>query len=301
MKNIDPNFLTHLEGGATTICRLWLIKRSDGQELGFTDHDQLINFEGVNFEASSGMDAQAIQSTGGLAVNNSAAIGALNSAGITEEDIAVGKYDDAEVFHWLVNWNDTTQNNLLFRGYLADIKRDGSAFEVELRGLTEKINQPVGRNYARTCAHVLGNGKCGIDLNGPLFSGTATVTAITSEAQFEVSGLAGFENEWFSSGTIKWLSGANADALSVLNQDKVLDGIHSLSIWEKTTKPISIGDTLTVYAGCDRSAKTCVKKFANMMNFGGFPYLPGEDWAVAYPVKTNSLDGESLYGGFDDE
>ena len=301
MKEIDANIAAHLTTGATTLCRIWLVKRADGVELGFTDHDRSLEINGVTYIASSGMDAQAVQTTGGLAVNNSAAIGALSETGISEADITSGKYDNAEVFHWLVNWQDTNQTLMQFSGFLGDIKRSDGVFEVELRGLTEKLNQPNGRNYARHCGHILGEGKCGVNLENPAFKGIATVTSVDAFDHISVSGLDGYNQGWFSSGSLVWNSGNNSGARSVIKLDHVENSIRSLSLWENTLSEISVGDTVSVFAGCSKSGAHCRNKFNNLLNFGGFPYLPGEDWSVAYPVKNKKLDGQSLYGEIFDE
>lgn len=40
---------------------------------------------------------------------------------------------------------------------------------------------------------------------------------------------------------------------------------------------ITIGDTFDVYYGCDKRLTICKTKFANHINFQGFPYIPGVD------------------------
>jgi uncharacterized phage protein (TIGR02218 family) len=47
-------------------------------------------------------------------------------------------------------------------------------------------------------------------------------------------------------------------------------------------------------AGCDKRAETCRLKFANFLNFRGFPHLPGEDWLTAVPKAEGANDGGSL-------
>jgi hypothetical protein len=46
------------------------------------------------------------------------------------------------------------------------------------------------------------------------------------------------------------------------------------------------GDAFTVTAGCDKHFATCQAKFANAVNFRGFPHMPGNDFvtAVARPA-----------------
>ena len=51
------------------------------------------------------------------------------------------------------------------------------------------------------------------------------------------------------------------------------------------------GDTFSVVAGCDKKFATCKAKFANALNFRGFPHLPGNDAAYGYVVDGGQFDG----------
>ena len=55
-----------------------------------------------------------------------------------------------------------------------------------------------------------------------------------------------------------------------------------------TPVQVSVGDNLSVLAGCDRTWQTCYSKFNNIVNFGGFPYLPLEN---PYIAEVCSDDG----------
>jgi uncharacterized phage protein (TIGR02218 family) len=44
-------------------------------------------------------------------------------------------------------------------------------------------------------------------------------------------------------------------------------------------------------AGCDKRAETCRLKFANFLNFRGFPHVPGEDWLASYPTSDRAAGG----------
>lgn len=57
---------------------------------------------------------------------------------------------------------------------------------------------------------------------------------------------------------------------------------------------IAPGNALTVYAGCDKQFATCRQKFANGVNFQGFPHIPGNDFLMRYPNSTDRLDGGVL-------
>jgi len=44
---------------------------------------------------------------------------------------------------------------------------------------------------------------------------------------------------------------------------------------------VQVGDSFTLYPGCDGQLSTCDLKFANKQNFGGFPNVPGPPAAIS--------------------
>lgn len=293
MREVDPELQAHLSTGATTMARAWIVERADGTVMGFTDHDRPLTIDGVICEPGTGMDATAVESTTGLAVDNSQAAGALSSAGITELDIERGLFDSATITVWQVNWAEPTQRILSFRGTLGEIRRSGGAFEAELRGLAEALNRPVGRVYMRRCDCIAGDARCGFNPDAEGFYADAEVDFFIGRKSIEVLGLADYEPEWFLNGPVKWLSGANKDADGLIRVDRLDGSARIFELWEETKLPIQRGDTIRLYAGCDRTAEMCAAKFDNFLNFRGFPHIPGEDWSVAYPVRGTRMDGES--------
>jgi uncharacterized phage protein (TIGR02218 family) len=47
----------------------------------------------------------------------------------------------------------------------------------------------------------------------------------------------------------------------------------------------AVGNTVLVYAGCDRRFATCKSRFDNRVNFRGFPNIPGMDKAMTIPAN----------------
>jgi uncharacterized phage protein (TIGR02218 family) len=296
MRAIDGDLQARLDSGATTLCRCWLVRRRDGAVFGFTDHDRDVTFDGVSFRASSGMDASALQSATGLSVDNAQAVGALSDAGVTEEDVRAGRYDRAEIWHWLVDWERPELRVLLFRGSFGEIRRSDGAFEVELRGLAEALNASVGRSILRTCDRSLGDPKCGFEVSRPGFSGESAVAEGSGGATIVADDLAGFADGWFSQGTVSWLSGENAGQTGTVKADRRRsDGVRHIALWQAPGRPMASGDRFRIIAGCDKRAETCRAKFDNLVNFRGFPLIPGDDWVTAYPKEGTSHDGSSLF------
>ena len=287
--------LDHLATGATTVCRAWAVTRRDGLVLGFTDHDRDLSFAGISFKADSGLTAKALQQSTGLSVDNSEAMGALSSSAITEADIQAGRYDGAEVQSWLVNWKSVSQRMLMFRGSLGEITRSGGAFHAELRGLAERLNQVQGRVYHRHCAAVLGDGACRVNLNLPGFAAEVQAVTVRDGVAFTFAAMSGFADRWFERGRLRVLDGSAVGLEGVIKSDRLAaDGTRRVELWQRIAGGPAAGDLIRLEAGCDKRAATCLEKFSNLMNFRGFPHIPGEDWMTSYPTSTSVNDGGSL-------
>jgi len=285
----------HLETGATTVARAWALERGDGLVMGFTDHDRDLGFDGIQFRARSGMTARALAQTTGLSVDNTEAVGALSDTGLTEADIASGRWDGAGLRIWLVNWDEPAQRRLLFRGSLGEIARSGGAFRAELRGLAEALGQRQGRVFQSACSAVLGDAACGVDVSAPGYSSEATAASIEDGGRvLRVAGLGGFDDRWFEAGRIVWVTGAAAGLAGVVRSDRLEPGGRRLELWQRPGAVPASGDAVRLLAGCDKRLETCKLKFGNILNFRGFPGIPGEDWLMAHPRQGGPNDGGSL-------
>jgi len=282
----------HLETGATTLCRCWQLTRRDGLLMGFTDHDRDVSFDGIVFKASTGLDAAAIQSSTGLSVDNSQAVGALSDFGLEEADIRAGRYDGAEVLAFLVNWREPAQHSLQFRASIGEIKRSGGVFEAELRGLAEALNQVQGRVYHRNCSAVLGDQDCGFDMG--LAGYRIDVSAPAGSGAFEFEDLLTFDEGWFEKGTLRVQSGAAQGLSGVIRSDRFRGNARVVELWADLAIPVGSGDQVRLEAGCDKRVETCRLKFHNFLNYRGFPQIPGQDWAMSYPTRAGVNDGGSL-------
>lgn len=279
--------------GLTTLCRAWAIRRADGAVFGFTDHDRDLNFDGVNFRADTGLSALALQQSTGLAVDNTEALGALCDASLTEEDILAGRFDRAEVTAWLVDWRDPALREIVFRGTIGEMTRIDGAFSVEIRGLSEALNRPFGRVYQKPCGAVLGDGACGVDLATPGYTLPGEIAALGEGREIVVDIGGGFLSGWFQHGVLDVTSGAAAGLRGVVKRDVARpDDTHAIDLWEPLRATLAVGDAVRLIAGCDKRFETCRMKFANVLNFQGFPDIPEDDWMmIAAPAARNRSGG----------
>ena len=294
MKSLLPDLQAHLSEGTTTLAWCWRITRADSVTLGFTDHDLTLSFDGTAFEPESGFAASEIRSGSDLSVDAQDAEGVLTSDRITETDILDGRWDNAAVELWRVNWADTGQRVLMRRGAIGQIRRGRLAFVAEVRSLAHVLGQTVGRTYQASCDAALGDARCGVDLEDPAFKGSGAVIDVLRDRAFTTSGLAAFASGWFTFGKVEWVSGTNAGRQAEVLGHDVTDGIAVLTLLEAPVRTIAEGDSFTIHAGCDKRMETCGAKFANVANFRGFPHIPGQDAVLRYATTDGGHEGSVL-------
>jgi uncharacterized phage protein (TIGR02218 family) len=282
MKEIVPQLQAHLDTGTTTLCWCWRITRRDGTQLGFTDHDNALSFDGTDFEADSGLEAGEISESIGLSVDNLEVEGAVSSESLSSEDLADGLYDDAAVEVFRVNWQDPGQRVLMRAGSIGEVRRAGTAFAAEIRGLSHYLQQPQGRLFQYGCDTDLGSAKCGIDLTAPAYHTTATVEAVANPHRVRVSMPQTFAPDWFTRGLMRVTSGDAAGFAGEVRAHERDGSGDWLTLWQVPQVGISVGDQLELSAGCDKRFETCRDRFQNSANFRGFPHMPGNDFVTRY-------------------
>lgn len=295
MRFVPTALQAKLDSGVITLAHCWTLTRRDGVVQGFTDHDGDIVIDGVTCRAGTGFTASEASSRFDLAVDGAEVSGALADDSLTEADLAAGRYDAASVVSWLVDWSDVSLRVLTARGTLGEVRREGQAFTAELRGLADVLSQDSGRLYTARCGADLGDQRCRIDLTNPAFQGSGTVAAIEGTSMFAASGLDSFADMLFTAGRLTWSTGANTGLAIEIKEHRVSPEQVRLSLWQAMAEPITVGDTFTITAGCDKSFATCRDRFANADNFRGFPQIPGNDFVVSYPLSgAPGNDGMSL-------
>ncbi|MGH8582603.1 MAG: DUF2163 domain-containing protein [Gammaproteobacteria bacterium] len=285
MKALTGTATTHLAGEVTTLCMCWRITRADGIVLGFTDYHEDLVIAGLTYMAQSGMvRATALTGTSDLGVDNADVETVLDSATIDREDMEAGRYDFAEIRIFLTDYlNPTDWDVKLLRGTIGEVVVGKHAGRAELRSLTQRLKQRIGRSHEVSCPYELGSPKCGVNL--ALFTRTGTVTATTpSNARFIDTARTEIAR-WFRGGKLTWTSGDNNGLSMEVAMNNPTGNIMRLML--AMPFQIALGDAYSVHAGCDKTYATCKAKFNNF-NFGGFTFIPGSDFQLSFPDHRGS-------------
>lgn len=291
MRNIPDELAARLASGVTTLAHVWRFVRRDGEMFGFTDHDRPLVFGGVTCAPMTGLRAGAVEKSLGLNVDTASVSGALSSDAIDEQDFARGLWDGARVDLYRVDWSDPMLSVHVFAGRIGEVRRGQGAFEAELRGLQAQFNVSVGRVFSRYCDANLGDARCGKNIEAGAFKGEGVVTALLEDGAFGASGLESFASGWFTRGRLIWAEGGSSEiAAHRFENDAAV-----FELADASYAAAEVGAAFTIYAGCDKRFETCRVKFANSVNFRGFPHMPGNDAVQAGPNAAEPMDGGSRF------
>lgn len=296
MRNLSTEYQNHLNEGVTTLCWCWKLTRTDNTVLGFTDHDVDVTVDGTTYEAQSGFTATAVDHDLGLSVPTMEVEGVLSSDNLTEEDLQAGLWDNATIELYRANWSDPTQYVMVRKGTVGEVSRNQHTFMAELRGLAYALNQALGRTYKYSCDAELGDSRCGVNLNGGLYTATGSVLQLLGHSRwFSSAELSNFPTQWFTGGALTWTTGANVGLTQGVRLFNNTTGTPQVELWFPLPYTIQAGDDFSIVVGCDKQFATCRHRFNNIKRFRGFPHMPDPSKIFTYPDVNAVHDGGSLY------
>lgn len=279
MRILPPAIAAARQPGATTFCHCWRLTRRDGWRIGVTDHDSDLVIDGMTFEAGDGFEASAGEHASGFSTGGGEITGLISSDRITEADIAAGLYDGAEIMRYLVDWQAPALDFPLQRATIGEIRRGDGHFVAETRDAFHALDQTRGRRFTVTCQAELGDAACRMAMTGAPFRRVGTILAVEGRQLFSAAIATEAPAGFFTGGLVTFTSGANA-GLAMKIREHGAEG--TILLWQPMTRDLAPDDGIELLAGCDKRFATCREKFANAVNFRGFPFIPSPDFVLGY-------------------
>ncbi len=127
--------------------------------------------------------------------------------------------------------------------------------------LTSIKRQGLRRKYQCLCPHVLFGAGCGLDAE--LYAVSGSVAAVAGQV-VTVPGLDPFGLSWFAGGFLRfglYCRTITGQAYDNLELDRALGDLV-------------VGSQVVIYPGCNHYVDDCAGKFGNLINYGGWPYVP---------------------------
>jgi len=293
------------------LARCFRILRLDGTYFRVTDHDGSLTvpegyIDGLTdvfdneytYSPLDGWDASNQRAESAMKRSNVEFLGAIGGSIVTQSDLQAGLWLDAAVDMMILDWEYPWMGPIVWKHYrLVDFKNNGEVWAAQCENRMGELHRKVGKVYSKTCWHALGNSRCGVNANDPnVTQFNCTVTEVTDNANFRFEGTGGHTPEdqvddFFNFGQVKWASGNNDgrsypvyDSFVKTGSDPGTSDDARLVLQIPCAATVQVGDTFSLYVGCDKTSQTCVDKFSNLNNFGGQPQIPG----TSALVKTGS-------------
>ena len=199
---------------------------------------------------------------------------------------------DAFSQEFLGGFNDSIMTLTLFvqsdegtvvgwKGRLSEILPKDPNLVLRFESIFTSLKRPGLRaRYQKTCRHLLYGRGCNLDpetfaVSGLLVDLNKTVLQI-AEAALQPNG-------YYLGGMVKMPNNELAYIISHSGEFLTIQRENeTLSADFETSGPSTI--TINIYPGCDRLRQTCNTKFANLDNYGGFPWIP----------TRNPMDGSKI-------
>lgn len=274
---------THLAGTAHTRCAMLLLGLRAGDFIGITDHNEALDYNlteagagEVTYSAGSGIAPSDVVLSSSLDADNYEVTGPLGGL-ITREDLLGGRFDRARAWLFQVNWNELSAKIPIMVGNVSEARVEGGRFVLQVRSDADRLNQSVGRLITPYCDADFGDARCGAtpeEVGG-------TITAIWSHLRIDVSFSGSYANDFFNQGTVEFTSGALAGHLPIEIFDWTSAG--AITLFTRMAGLPAAGDTLTIKQGCEKTRTACMA-FDNIINFRGFPEVPGTDQVLRFPI-----------------
>lgn len=278
MRTIGAGLAAKLASGDVCLAKCVRLTPRDGIIFNLTSLDEAIEVDlGAGAESyAQGMRLSAIESGDGLDAASCELSGPIDDV-ITAAAILGGRFDLASV-RMFVATPEASGIGAIFGGYVAQADVRGDRYVFELRDHRDRLNQVVGRLITPYCDADFCDARCGLDLAD--FTTAATVNTVADAMRFNVTYTGSIADDLLNSGTILFTSGAFDGIAPIEIFDWAVGG--DLQLFEPLPAIPEIGDTLDLRLGCAKTRAACMA-FDNILNFRGFPEVPGSDQALKYP------------------
>lgn len=153
---------------------------------------------------------------------------------------------------------------VMWKGRVISLVFEGAQARIGCESLfTALRRQGLRARYQALCRHALYSAGCGV--SSAHYQVTGTVLGI-SGSTVTLAAAGGYAAGWFVGGFVRHgdyiYRSIEGHAGSAVALDRPIPGL-------------AVGDTLRLFPGCDHTSEHCRVRFDNLVNYGGFEFIPG--------------------------
>ena len=176
-----------------------------------------------------------------------------------------------------------------WKGRVSSHKLKEQLIELSCESIFTSLRRPGMRaRYQRQCRHALYNKGCG--LNKADFATSAGVTTVSGltitvpSASLKINGFFTGGIVEFADGSFRLINSHVGSQITISRANRYITDNFSSFGWGKSWGKHYGDFGVTLYPGCDRSLATCLDKFDNILNNGGFKWIPSKN-----PMSGSSI------------
>ncbi|QJD54518.1 putative structural protein [Sphingomonas phage Kharn] len=159
--------------------------------------------------------------------------------------------------------------NVVWKGRLASIAPGITDITLKMESIFTSLRRPGLRaRYQRSCRHPLYGVKCGVDPEA--YDVAGSVTAVNGKT-LTIAAAATFADGYFLGGMLRAPDGTLSYIINHVGSSIVLQRL-SYSLVENIGEGFPFD--VIIYPGCPHTRQACNSKFNNLLNYGGFDFIP---------------------------
>jgi uncharacterized phage protein (TIGR02218 family) len=163
------------------------------------------------------------------------------------------------------------------KGRIGQVNTSGQMFSAELLGLAKKLEKPLIRPYLPGCAAIFGDAECQVALGSYTITGTIESVDSSGLVITDTANITAAINT-YAYGLMTMTSGDSSGYLMEVKSSTV----GTVTLQQRMPFGVAVGDTYSLVQGCDGQFSTCKDTYDNVVNFQGFPDMPGQDKVLKY-------------------
>lgn len=242
-----------------------------GSPIYLTDHPRDLVMSGHTYLSTAGYEFTGYAATAGFSPASIDIEGIAGASGITRAAVGSGLFDGARCYVFATSWAAPVEDEEpVVAGIFGSATLLDHRFQIGGVSLVDVLNQSVGQTYGAQCPKVFGGTEyagCGVSLAANTVTGTLSsvysASVFTDSARWEPA-------DFFGAGTIQFTSGPNA-GLKALEIKWFGAGV--ITTFEPFYYLPVVGNSYRMVRGCRKRFFDC-QAYSNVVNFGGFPYIP---------------------------
>lgn len=260
----------------TTLAELYLFE-SMGQQWAYTSADMPVEYNGVTYEPVP-ISRGAAEQTQDINKNDlQIKVARDNDVGLIHLQYAPDSITSLTVFQ---REEDGTFG-VFWKGRITGARADGSEITLVCESVFTSMRQPGLRaRYQKNCRHAVYGRGCRLDPED--FAVTAYVAGL-SGLTLTIPDAALQPDGYYLGGMVRLYNTLRMITSHYGDQIVITREIHGAAEQLAATGyglayGLDYGRAAAVlYPGCNRVRSTCINKFDNVLNYGGFPWIPARN------------------------